>query len=488
MLKGEKLDLLMKVTDTQNNVLGKVLSFDPSYISRIRKGKRNFPKDIKLVKALAEYFSNNISNAYEKRILSDFILNSDEWPENKAEAQEIIFNWLWTEETEDTNNTDKEIPQNTYISEQSSNNVKFFYGNSGKRDCVELFLTDVISMDNPPELLLYSNEEFDWMYEDDEFAKKWAFLLMSYIKKGGKIKIIHTISRASGEMLIALQKWVPIYMSGRIEPYYYPKILDRIFRKTMFIAKGHSAIVASSIGEHTENAINCLIEDKSAVNAVENEYNNFLSSCKELMKIFNISNKEKFDDVLNSFNESLENTIVSRTTPSFYTMPLAVAKKMNKRLDNSWVLKRQEIGCEGFKNIMSDGKNLTEILNLPDIQKIKENGIEFPMCDLFDKPGLFYETDEFIEHLENVIKCLKSNDNYNVILSSMTPEDEVIHIKEDTGIILVKTKIPTIAFAINEQRMVSAFWNYLYDAIERNNSKEKAIKALEAYIENLKNM
>ena len=39
----EKIDFLMKITGTQNAALGKALSYDASYISRIRNGKRGLP-------------------------------------------------------------------------------------------------------------------------------------------------------------------------------------------------------------------------------------------------------------------------------------------------------------------------------------------------------------------------------------------------------------------------------------------------------------
>ena len=35
-MTSEKLDILMKITDTKNSALGRALSFDPSYIGRIR--------------------------------------------------------------------------------------------------------------------------------------------------------------------------------------------------------------------------------------------------------------------------------------------------------------------------------------------------------------------------------------------------------------------------------------------------------------------
>ena len=42
---GKKLDFLMTITNTKNSTLGRVLSFDPSYISRIRNGSRKMHKN-----------------------------------------------------------------------------------------------------------------------------------------------------------------------------------------------------------------------------------------------------------------------------------------------------------------------------------------------------------------------------------------------------------------------------------------------------------
>ena len=44
MTFSEKLDLLMSLTGTSNSALGRALSYDPSYISRVRAGKRGLPR------------------------------------------------------------------------------------------------------------------------------------------------------------------------------------------------------------------------------------------------------------------------------------------------------------------------------------------------------------------------------------------------------------------------------------------------------------
>ena len=494
MTSSEKIDFLMKLTDTSNSTLAKAINFDASYVSRIRTGKRNLPKPQLFAEPASAFFAERIDDGYKKRMAADIITPGREWPENTRLVQKLIYNWISADKRAGDLPVDSFLSGISGVREEhnvlkydefkdefslSGDDTVFFYGNEGKRKAVEIFLYELGEMENPPQLLLYSNEDFSWMYEDASFNKKWAALIIRYIKKGGKIKIAHTVSRASGEMLMGLKKWVPLYMTGAIEPYYYPKTLDRVFRKTLFIADGYSAIAASSVGEKTDNAINCLIHDKNAVNALEDEYWSFFEMCRPLVKIFNMSNRDDFFKILKDFNFSDESMITARTTPSFYTMPKEVAESMLERTENSWIRKRQRYANEAFEEMMAAGSSLTEILNLPKAEDVVKGNVAFPMCDIFDKPGLFYTPEEFKLHIDSVIEKLRENENYNVVLSSAIPDNEIVYVKDSFETILVKNDVPSAAFVIDEQRMIAAFWEYLSLIKEKGKSKDKTLAELE---------
>ena len=478
MKTHEKLDFLMRITNTANNTLGKYLSFDASYISRVRCGKRSFPKRQICLEPLSSFFVEHIDSDYRKKLASEII--GRPWPDSPKEARLLLSQWLSSLDTED--GAAAAVPETAPAplpESSASDAVSFFYGNSGKRQAVARFLSELVCMEKPPQLLLYSNEEFDWMYEDPEYAKKWAALLFRYIQKGGRIRIAHTISRASGEMLVALQKWIPIYMTGAVEPYFYPKTLDRIFRKTMFIARGHSAVLASSVGEHTAGAMNCLVHDPRAVEAAEQEFSDFLALCKPLMQIYTVSRRDAFLQAVQKFHQNCENMITVRTTPSFYTMPKAVADSMTQRLHSGWLHRRCEAAQHSFREMEEAGKSLTELLRLPAADAIRQGAVAFPMCDLFDQPGLFYTAEEFAAHLDAMIEGLKAHENYRVILAPSLPLEQTVYVKEDMGVILVKTEYPSIAFAMNDQRMAAAFWDYLSRLTGEGSGKEEVIRQLQ---------
>ena len=53
---SEKIDFLMTLTATRSSTLARALNYDPSYISRIRHGKRRFPQEEAILSKMAAYF------------------------------------------------------------------------------------------------------------------------------------------------------------------------------------------------------------------------------------------------------------------------------------------------------------------------------------------------------------------------------------------------------------------------------------------------
>lgn len=307
---AKKLDLLMKVSSCSNSCLGRALSFDPSYIGCIRTGKRGFPKNNDFLKNVASFFSKSINDPIAKKVLSDAIGYT--YPSTKEEAEIALLEWL--EKNDDflqpVTRLLNDFSDNTTLPTLPKQNVvttpletSYYYGNQGKRDGVKTFLENVCATNKPQLLLLYSDECFSWLYEDEIFSKTWALLLTKLINNGCRIVIIHTINRNIGEMMEAINKWLPLYSSGHIEPYYYPKIRDGVYHRTLFIAQHHSALFSTSIGENTKNTLNILIYNQEATLSLEEEFNDYFSLCKPLIEIYTQRNLSSFIKMIHLFNE-----------------------------------------------------------------------------------------------------------------------------------------------------------------------------------------
>lgn len=77
------------------------------------------------------------------------------------------------------------------------------------------------------------------------------------------IKIIHTISRDMNEMPEAVTRRIPMYMTGMIGPYCYPRLKDGVFQRTLFLTPSTAAVVSSSVQPDTDGMLNLFLTDNA---------------------------------------------------------------------------------------------------------------------------------------------------------------------------------------------------------------------------------
>lgn len=496
-----KLNFLMNMTNTSNSAMAHSISLDASHISRLRRGQRKLPKNQNFLVQMSEFFAHQIKDDYQKKVLLSAIQVQGKNPVNEKAFAELIFGWL----SEDNNRTEhsvenilnnfmlttsskEEMPilaqEQEHIDFNNSNN--FYYGIVGKREAIVRFLSMIVNEDVPQTLLLFSDEELSWLYEDTNFVKQWSALLKQVLLKGNRIKIIHTVNRNINEMLEAVAKWVPVYMSGSIEPYYYPKLRDGIFKRTLFISPKTAAIVSTSIQENTNGMVNFFVTDERAIDALSQEYANHFSLCRPLMRIFNLITSERYWNIFSEIEEAKATTIMIGTVPSLMTMPYEIASGMSKSLKSKLLIKINKKSVQSFTENITN-HTVTEILSLPSIDQIVNGSVCVPLSDMIDGKGICYTKGEFRMHLENVVDLLKKFPNYNVLLNKNNTENIMLYGKEDIGVMITKCHFPSVVFAISEQNMTSAFWDYLLLAKNKasEHNKKNVISQLNNIIEQL---
>lgn len=481
----DKLDYLMKLTGTSNSQLGRVLSFDPSYISRIRSGKRGIPKNSKFTEEIADYFSRTIDSVYQKKTMAELLFVSAETIDDPIKTKKLLSEWL---------NTDNPISA-TIITEQKDfalpeavteliETPKTFIGNEGKRNAVLLFLSTICEEGKAVNLLLFSDEDMTWLYENNAFAMQWEALLTKCIRLGCRIKMIHTVTRDMTEMMEGLKKWIPLYNTGAIEPYIYPKLRDGVFHRTMFIAENHSAVLSSSVASSVDGNLNIYVKEQQAVNAVQNEYNDFLALCKPLMNVYMSHKSKEFTVLMNSFYEKKANMLIDHIVPSAHTMPsemIALLAKKHPSFAN-YCLETSN----NFLALLKDGYFVTEILHLPAPEAVRFCAFGFEINDLLGVQGIVYTTLDMILHLENMLLLAETYPNYKIILAEQPTAGVLMFAKEDVGAVIAKSTAPTTAFVITEPRMSVAIYDYLNATAIPYCNKEANLAKLKEYITSLK--
>ena len=316
---AQKLDFLMDLTQTKNSVLGRALNFDPSYISRIRSGKRGLPKGQPFLEPASFYFAHAIREDYQKEAAAKELHLATSWPQEEKDVAQLILTWLSGRFQTPQNELRMEdvlaalklsfaetsAPDARYIPGKGNTiATQVFFGNAGKRDAVITFLEDLVQTGRAHTLLLFSDEDMFWLYEDKTFVRTWMLLMRQLIGQGSRIRIIHSIGRSAGDMWEAVRSWMPLYATGAVEPWYCPRLRDGIFRRTEFIAQDHSAVFGSSVPGQASDSINVLIRSREAAESMQQEFEAFQALCKPLMDIFHPESAAELKELRNALTNT----------------------------------------------------------------------------------------------------------------------------------------------------------------------------------------
>lgn len=473
----EKLDFLMNLTKTTNSALSLYISLDASYVSRLRSGKRRPAQKVIFAEKMAAFFARRCTEEYRRRALFDRMQISP-CSCDEAALSGLILQWLVKEKgpmetVEEFLSGFSSIrpgvalpagrePDGAEIPLPTAE-LSVYYGVEGKRRAVLYFLNEVLAQSKPQTLLLFSDEPTEWMTGDREFAAEWAVLMLRVLAKGNRIRIIHTVSRVLDEMLNAIAQWMPLYMSGNIEPYYYPKKRDGIFRRTLFIAPDTAAIISSSIGKMDDRAANILFRNKMAVESYAEEFRQYFSLCRPLMRIFTEKDQDSYFNTLLEFERKQRDSMIRTESISILTMPESVASSIDARMERAgpgFFEHRKERMKYFEKNIRTN--SFTEIIYLPDAASVQTVGVKVASSDMMRSGAVYYTPEEYVRHVEHLAHLIRTYENFHVCLTEKPPEDSyMVYAREDLGAVVAKISKPSVILDIEESNMTAAFWDYL---------------------------
>lgn len=268
---------------------------------------------------------------------------------------------------------------------------------------------------------------------------------------------------------------MPLYMTGAIESYYYPKKRGEIFQRTLFVAPKTIALVSSSVGNMGDSVPSTLTFDKKAIEGFDREYNNYLDLCKPLIQTFNTKNKREYYKNLQEYEEKEAPVILQSGGLSVLTMSDDLMENLiirNNKYKTNDLIDYYKARILNFKNNMKNNRFI-EIIRIPNIDKIRDGKVKVRFSLMFHEEDIYYTLDEFKQHLENIIVLLENQDNYHVYLDKEAKQDYTFYAKEDVGIIISKPSTPSVIIEINESNITAAFLDYLNHEMDINDIEAK---------------
>ncbi|WP_026659503.1 hypothetical protein [Butyrivibrio sp. AC2005] len=471
---GLRLDSAMKLADYSNIQFSHLVNVDASLISRFRTGVRTPSSNpviarrlsmvlwerlfsMQKIDLLAALMNISIKDLNEE-IFHQWLCDFDNLYSNESLAAERLS------ESFDSFSVDNrmKLPDiDEAATEKILNDTRSLYdGYEGLRAAVLRFLGNA-AKNAPKELLLYSDQDMEWMIEDPDFRLKWASLMFACVKNGTKIRIIHNIERNIDEMNAAIISWLPLYMTGMIESYYHTEPGNSRFSFTLFLNPGQACIRASHvIGQESAGHYHFLTAQEDLDECLET-FQSLMKQCKPLMKKVGKQDRIKLPSISG-------NVISIRPTLSIATMPKELVDEFESlSLSSEWKERK-----ERFEEII-ETNTCCECIHL--IESDSFNSSPVSVQAFQNESSLHYTKDQYLAHIRHLEAITEANPNYKLIPLPATAFANMELLICDKAVQITHTCHPFITIEFTHPLMCHSFIEYTNRIINQYKVDRKSL-------------
>lgn len=324
---------------------------------------------------------------------------------------------------------------------------------------LDFLKSTVLSKSSAP-VIMYSDMPMKEMAKDPEFPKKWMFGMAMMLKKGLHLHQIHNLDRSFDEMMLGLESWIPMYMTGQISPYYFKNAPNDVFLHFLKVS-GIAALSGEAVAGYHADGKYYLTKVKREVEYYRKRAEEMLKNAYPLMEIYRSERKNE----LNAFLLADIKTAGKRRS-ILSSLPLyTISDELLNR-----ILTRNNIDAELKEKIKEYAKTQRQRIKIileneriedeiPDF--VQENFTKSPpmleLSGIFCEEDIPYNEEKYTAHLKESMAFAEQNPNYTLKCSTAHAFNNLkIIIHEGQWVMVSKGKTPAIHFVIRHPKLRSA--------------------------------
>ena len=478
---SNNLNTLITSLNINTHEMSKYIVFDASHISRIRYGKAKPSNPVEFSNKICSYILNRYKNPDDINNLM-MIIGCKKSDLSNEKIYSTLFNWLTSEIVPvknqisdflhhlDSFNLDDyikvikfdelKVPSIPFYKAKT----KHYYGIEEMKQGELNFFKGTVLSKSKEDIFMCSDMPMEDMAKDIDFSKKWMFAIAICLKKGHHLNIIHNLDRPFNEMMLGLESWIPIYMTGQISPYYLSNLKNNIYNHLNYVSAA-AALSGECINGFHNKGMYYLTTNKNEIEYYKEKSDLLLKKAKPLMEIYRESNIKEY----HLFLKKDENIVCDRTR---YISSLPLFTISDELLIK--ILKRNKLTKEEINKIIKYKNNEFKYMNsilkknkvFDYIYVIKEDEFindtpSLSLNNLFIDKTINYTYKEYIEHLKLTNEYAKNNKNYNILTEKdKTFKNITITILKNNHVIISKNSNPTIHFVIRHPKLVAAIESF----------------------------
>lgn len=481
VFNGQKLDILLRELDINISRIAAFLHYDPSYLSKIRTGKRNPAHQQQFVEKVCEYVIANYKDEQDrKKVVYLIQCNEDELADSSSYRRKLR-EWLNSSMPDgvdyvsaflrkvDSFNLDDYI-RAIHFDSFKVPKVPFqlpvsrhYYGLKEMREGELDFLKHTVLSKSMKPLYICSDMPVEDMAADEDFAKKYMFGLAMVLKKGLHIHIIHDVERPMKDMMLGLENWVPLYMTGQISPYYLKGVQNRVYSHLHYCS-GQVAMTGDCISGHHDLAHYYLTSRKEEVSISQKNMEFLLKKAHPLMDIYREERKKELHASLleNAGKEGRRRRVLA--VPDLGVLPKKLLEEILER--NHVVLNEKTVILESYKRSATCLETILKHSVVEDeVSVLSEAEYEkyplvLPLAECFLEKDIRLTYEEYHACIGAAENYAKANENYQFNLTKIKGFHNIqITCFEGKWCMISKNRAPAIHFVIHHPKLRYALEN-----------------------------
>lgn len=335
------------------------------------------------------------------------------------------------------------------------------------------FLKATVLSKSMAPVTMYSDMPMGEMAKDPEFPKKWMFGMAMMLKKGLHLNQIHNIDRSLDEMMLGLESWIPMYMTGQISPYYLKSVQNNVFLHFLKVS-GAAALSGEAIAGYHSDGKYYLTKSRREVAYYTRRAEELLANACPLMDIYRSEREKELNSFLltDAAKPGRRRRILS--TLPLYTMSEALLERILQRngtaeAQRSAIRRYAALQRQRVKAVLQAGSIEEEMPLLPP----EEFDAAPPVLELsgaFVETDIFYSREEYETHLQETEAFAAAEPRYTVKQTAAHAFRNLqILIREGQWAMVSKGKAPAIHFVIRHPKLRSAIENFIPPVTEWQN-------------------
>lgn len=478
----ENFNALIEVMGLSVAKLCRCANYDPSAIFRFRRGERQPAEPEQFAAAVASYVSREMDGPAQREVAAALLGCAAEDLSDRAAYCRRVQDWLLGSHAPREDSVSRfltkldEFDLNAYIRSVHFDELKVpvapfqlptSRSYSGLRQMMDSELdfmkAAVLSRSTEP-VFLYSDMPMTEMAQDPEFPKKWMFGMALLLKKGLRLQIIHNIDRNLPEMMLGLESFIPMYMTGQIEPYYFKSPQGGVFLHFLRVS-GTAALTGEAVSGHHSEGRYYLTNNRAEVAYYRRRADALLENAKPLMEIYRADGASRLNAFLLADSRTPGRRRCVLSAPPLYTADPAFLAAVLQRHDvpapdQERILAHAKSRREQAETILRDNEMVLALPRLTE-EAFERYPMSLPLSGSFYERDIPYTYQEYLEHIDQTEQFAAVHPRCRLELTAdSTFRNLQIVMHEGQWAMVSKEKSPAIHFAIRHAKLRSAIESF----------------------------